>query len=161
MNCKNCGAPLRLIHDRDYFYCDYCTTYSFPDETRDGVRVLMETSTLKCPVCRLELVKGKFFAFPSLVCTKCRGLLFNTKVFVSALDFVRNAGKGGGLIAKPLNKEELHRQVDCPCCGQQMSTHPYLGGGNIVVDTCVECELLWLDYGELHRVVISSRKNFY
>jgi len=34
-----------------------------------------------------------------------------------------------------------------------MSTHPYAGPGVIVVDTCDQCLMIWLDYGELARVV--------
>jgi Zn-finger nucleic acid-binding protein len=30
-----------------------------------------------------------------------------------------------------------------------MNTSPYSGPGNIVVDTCVHCGLMWLDCGEL------------
>ncbi|MCE9533959.1 MAG: hypothetical protein K8T89_22980 [Planctomycetes bacterium] len=30
-----------------------------------------------------------------------------------------------------------------------MDTHPYGGGGSVVVDTCVCCELIWLDAGEI------------
>jgi Zn-finger nucleic acid-binding protein len=34
-----------------------------------------------------------------------------------------------------------------------MATHPYLGPGNAVIDTCSACELIWLDYGELTQLV--------
>ena len=34
-----------------------------------------------------------------------------------------------------------------------MVTHPYLGPGAIVIDTCETCDCLWLDAGELKRVV--------
>jgi Zn-finger nucleic acid-binding protein len=30
-----------------------------------------------------------------------------------------------------------------------MDTHPYYGGGRVVVDTCHRCTLIWLDAGEL------------
>jgi Zn-finger nucleic acid-binding protein len=34
-----------------------------------------------------------------------------------------------------------------------MDTFQYNGPGNIVIDTCHPCDLIWLDYGELHKVV--------
>ena len=34
-----------------------------------------------------------------------------------------------------------------------MSTHRFLGPENIVIDTCVGCKLIWLDYGELSKVI--------
>jgi Zn-finger nucleic acid-binding protein len=34
-----------------------------------------------------------------------------------------------------------------------MHTHPYAGGGNIVIDNCPVCAVNWLDHGELRRVV--------
>jgi Zn-finger nucleic acid-binding protein len=30
-----------------------------------------------------------------------------------------------------------------------MSTHPYYGPGNVVVDNCGRCDVIWLDCGEL------------
>jgi Zn-finger nucleic acid-binding protein len=34
-----------------------------------------------------------------------------------------------------------------------METFEYYGPGNIVIDTCNSCDLIWLDYGELRKVV--------
>jgi Zn-finger nucleic acid-binding protein len=34
-----------------------------------------------------------------------------------------------------------------------MDTHFYAGPGNVIVDTCDDCSLLWLDRGELTRIV--------
>jgi Zn-finger nucleic acid-binding protein len=30
-----------------------------------------------------------------------------------------------------------------------MENYPYAGGGNVVVDACDHCQLIWLDAGEL------------
>ncbi len=37
-----------------------------------------------------------------------------------------------------------------------MDVHPYYGPGNIVIDTCADCGLMWLDHGELTRVEQAS-----
>jgi Zn-finger nucleic acid-binding protein len=52
-----------------------------------------------------------------------------------------------------MNPDELRRQLACPLCGRPMLAHPYLGPGNIVIDTCDTCNVIWLDYGELDRAV--------
>ena len=33
-----------------------------------------------------------------------------------------------------------------------MSTHPYYGPGNIVIDSCEGCDAVWLDFGELTQI---------
>jgi Zn-finger nucleic acid-binding protein len=40
-----------------------------------------------------------------------------------------------------------------------MSNHKYLGPGNIIIDTCDTCDLIWLDYGELSKVVVAPGKD--
>ena len=40
-----------------------------------------------------------------------------------------------------------------------MSTHPYYGPGNIVIDTCAGCGVIWLDFGELNRVVAAPGRD--
>jgi len=33
-----------------------------------------------------------------------------------------------------------------------MDVHPYYGPGNVVIDTCGQCYLVWLDHGELKQI---------
>jgi Zn-finger nucleic acid-binding protein len=33
-----------------------------------------------------------------------------------------------------------------------MDVHPYYGPGNIVIDSCSACDLIWLDHGELQQI---------
>jgi len=40
-----------------------------------------------------------------------------------------------------------------------MENHLYLGPGNVVIDTCNSCNLIWLDYGELNKVVNAPGKD--
>jgi hypothetical protein len=40
-----------------------------------------------------------------------------------------------------------------------MSTHPYFGPGNVVIDNCEACELAWLDFGELAQIVDAPGKD--
>jgi len=38
-------------------------------------------------------------------------------------------------------------------CEGHMGTYQYLGPGNIVIDTCHDDDVIWLDFGELNKVV--------
>jgi len=40
-----------------------------------------------------------------------------------------------------------------------MATHPYYGPGNVVIDSCGQCELIWLDFGELEQIVAAPGKD--
>jgi hypothetical protein len=33
-----------------------------------------------------------------------------------------------------------------------MEVHPYYGPGNVVIDSCSACDLIWLDHGELKQI---------
>ncbi len=48
-----------------------------------------------------------------------------------------------------LNPEDLNRVIRCPPCDLPMDVHPYYGPGNIVIDSCHRCHVVWLDHGEL------------
>jgi Zn-finger nucleic acid-binding protein len=39
-----------------------------------------------------------------------------------------------------------------------MNTHPYYGPGSIVIDSCGNCGLVWLDGGELETVINAPGK---
>lgn len=47
---------------------------------------------------------------------------------------------------------EFERRIECPKCGNPMSTYAYGGPGNIVIDNCRGCMLNWLDHKEIERV---------
>ena len=38
-------------------------------------------------------------------------------------------------------------------------THPHMGPGTIVIDTCDQCNLIWLDPGEFLRVINAPGKD--
>jgi Zn-finger nucleic acid-binding protein len=40
-----------------------------------------------------------------------------------------------------------------------MDTHFYAGPGNVIVDSCGNCFLIWLDRGELMRIVHAPDEN--
>ena len=72
MNCKNCGAPMKFVWDREHFYCEYCQTYRFLGEPEAGVKVLGEESSERCPACQENLkIASEFHGLTSAVSTVC------------------------------------------------------------------------------------------
>jgi len=153
MNCKNCGAPLVLVWEKEYFHCEYCNTLHFPEANKDYVKSLEQPSELNCPICQQPLVQALLDQTHVLHCPKCKGLLVDTFSFFATILFIRGRVNGPELPPRPLQKSDLQREVKCPKCHQKMDTHPYAGPGNIVIDSCNECALNWLDYGEFYRIV--------
>jgi Zn-finger nucleic acid-binding protein/DNA-directed RNA polymerase subunit RPC12/RpoP len=161
MNCPHCGAPMILFRERDYYYCEHCQSYHFPKQDQEGLRVLGENPEgIPCPHCRdlLHLITYDDF-FQGYQCPKCQGLLFNRTIFREAIDFRRSRIKTSPEPFSHFNPDELDRATYCPSCQKKMETFQYNGPGNIVIDTCHPCDLIWLDHGELRKVVNAPGKD--
>ncbi|MGD0732723.1 MAG: zf-TFIIB domain-containing protein [Terracidiphilus sp.] len=151
MNCPSCGAPMRLKPDEDSLTCDYCRSVYFPEKNDDGVRVLGEVSDQACPLCKIPLTQAAIVKMRILYCTGCRGMLISMPTFEGIVEEMRAIG--GGMVVQPVaDKGDLQRRVDCPHCHKRMDTHFYAGPGNVVVDSCSDCSLIWLDRGELMHI---------
>jgi Zn-finger nucleic acid-binding protein len=111
-----------------------------------------EPSELDCPICHIPLVLAWIDATRVLHCTRCHGLLINQVAFLTTIRYLRARSRGKGSIPPPMDTRELGRSLRCPSCDQMMSTHPYGGPGNIVVDNCPRCLVIWLDREELSKV---------
>ena len=153
MDCRNCGAPMKLLTGRDYFMCEYCATFWIPDANRDGVRVLGESSGISCPLCQTFLITASIDGNRLLQCPNCKGMLFDQWIFANAVSYLRTEAKRFEPPRQSLNREELKRSLACPKCNQSMDTHLYGGAGNLVIDNCYSCRLIWLDYSELNRII--------
>lgn len=146
---------MELFPTRGYFFCRYCSSFHFPETTTsDGVRVLAEAKELACPACRRTLSTALLDeAHPVHYCTNCRGVLLARRAFADVVR-VRRAW-ATGTPARPIPPEpaEFERRIACPMCTRELETHPYYGPGNVVIDSCSECHVIWLDFGELKQIV--------
>jgi len=152
VNCRNCAAPLTAVVGRDYLSCDFCSTFHFPtalDDSADRVKPLGQRSHLQCPSCRLQLAVGSMEGFRIRYCERCRGVLIDCEMFGLMVRERRAKHKGPPDRPTPFDPDELERRVDCPSCQRRMQTHPYLGPGNVVIDSCTRCKMVWLDHGEV------------
>jgi Zn-finger nucleic acid-binding protein len=152
MNCKNCGAAMKLVDGRNYFVCEHCTTFVFPSESPasvDRVKVLGERSELSCPVCDVALLAGSIVDYRVYHCPRCRGVLATNEDFKHIVRKIRAQRKGPPDQPKAINRDEMKRQLRCPACRRVLDVHPYYGPGSVMVDTCGRCCLIWLDHGEI------------
>lgn len=148
MNCPSCGAPMHTLGDS--MKCDYCGSVVVPDRDTTGVRVLDEVPQQLCPVCNIALHNAALGRSPLLYCTQCHGMLVAMMEFQSLIDAARTAS--APIPALPADVHELDRRIKCPHCHNPMEAHFYVGGGNVVIDTCEPCCLHWLDHDELARI---------
>ena len=153
MECPNCGAPLRLTADQESFPCAYCRTVYTPEENEDGIRVLEERSELACPVCNAPLGEAALGDQQVLYCKQCRGLLVSMHAFPGLIEELRARRGGHDRVQSAIDRKALDRHIDCPRCHERMDTHTYDGPGNVVIDSCSRCESIWLDFGEMGRIV--------
>jgi Zn-finger nucleic acid-binding protein len=153
---------MELSAARGYFFCRYCGSFSFPETTgEDGIRILEETSAARpCAVCEKPLTSALLDeAHPVQYCRNCRGVLLLRRSFAAVVEKRRAWATNVSGPPVPLNQSELERKLHCPVCKARMTTHPYFGPGNVVIDSCADCELVWLDFGELKQIVDAPGKD--
>jgi LSD1 subclass zinc finger protein len=152
MNCENCGAPLRHIDGREHFRCEHCETFRFAAplaDSIDRVVLLAEAGEHACPACETPLTDAALDGAKVLCCEACRGLLVESDVFAHVNRRRRAEYDRADVTPTPLDRAQFFRQLACPACQQKMETHPFYGPGNVVIDSCANCRLVWVDYGEL------------
>ena len=147
---------MELFASRGYFFCRYCGSFHFPESAPDqGVRVLAESQDpLPCPVCRTRLATAVLDGAHAVhYCQACRGVLLDRGIFAAVIRHRRAWATDPPAPPVPLRTEELERRVACPQCGTMLEAHPYYGPGNVVIDGCTSCDVIWLDFGELKQIV--------
>ena len=123
-------------------------------EIVEAVEVGAETASL-CPTCQAMLSDGSIQNKSVLYCTKCRGLLVSIDKFLPLVEFLRVLRRPTGSDIQPRDNSDADRGFACPMCSKTMTGHPYGGPGNVNIDTCEPCSVIWLDLNELHRIVMA------
>ncbi|HEY7497294.1 MAG TPA: zf-TFIIB domain-containing protein [Vicinamibacterales bacterium] len=162
MNCRNCGGAMDLFAARGYFFCRYCGSFHFPETAGDdGIRVLGPASEpMTCAVCAKPLATALLDeTYPIQYCRTCRGALIARRDFATVVQKRRAWATDTPGPPVPLDAGELQRKLACAKCRKPMATHPYYGPGNVVIDSCEACELVWLDFGELKQIVAAPGKD--
>lgn len=148
---------MALAESRRHFRCGHCGSYGFPEPAdADGVRPLTGSAAASppCPACAEPLRSALLDdAHPVHVCSTCRGVLIPRATFAGIIMVRRAWASNPPAAAEPLDRQALDRERKCPTCRERLATHPYYGPGNVVIDTCAVCEVVWLDFGELRQIV--------
>ncbi len=145
---------MRWDPDKACLTCDYCDSVYVPEPNNEGVRVF-DKSQHYCPLCRELLSQASINRYALEYCEKCRGMLIDMEEFLAVVEDLRLSRGIANVQYPPPNRADLNRRIACPNCGQAMDAHPYGGPGNIVIDSCENCSLNWLDHNELHRVAVA------
>lgn len=149
MNCRNCGAAMVPVSDRAYFHCLHCRSFEFPTTNEDGIVAIGELTELPCPICNSHLTSATIEGYSISFCNTCRGFLTTNAEFSEILFRRRSQVANQPDVSRTFDPAELKRRIACPKCRKKMDTHPYGGGGNVVIDTCARCQLIWFDAREL------------
>jgi Zn-finger nucleic acid-binding protein len=153
-DCRNCGAPLRIIRDKGVLICDHCGSEQDAPVVPEDLELLGETSH-QCPVCSTPLSQSRLHGHSLLCCPQCAGLLIEMNRFTSVVDAGRAHDGGTFRTTLPPRQKPGERTLNCPSCGQPFVSHQYAGPGNVVIETCSRCLVNWLDQGELRRIALA------
>jgi Zn-finger nucleic acid-binding protein len=113
-------------------------------------------TTKICPACQALLSDGNIQNHPVLYCTKCRGMLISIDKFLPLVEFLRALRRPTGSSVEPRDNADADRHLTCPTCEGTMTGYPYGGPGNVNIDSCEKCSVIWLDGNELQRIVMAS-----
>jgi len=157
---------MRVKSDMVSFRCEYCQSTYVPETNDDGVRVLDEQADEQCPLCNLPLVQAVLAKCPILYCKKCGGMLVAMGALEELIAELRVEAPAGAAKPSAYDPEELRRILQCPHCHRRMEAHLYAGPGNVVIDSCQECCMIWMDRGEAKRIasgaeVCTQPESFY
>ena len=157
MNCHNCGTPLEWDGTQQILVCESCRTYrshGTPDDSVDRVVSLGKPGSSKCPCCRKRMVKAAMDGLAVEFCAACRGVLIVEELFAMLVRNRRTEYRGAASRPTALDREQLSGERPCPACRRTMNVHPNYGPGHIVIDSCGNCHLIWLDLRETARAAM-------
>lgn len=123
----------------------------------DRIDPLAGEFAARCPCCEAHLSPAKLSSVKGLYCPTCYGV-FLAKQHFGELIAARRAERRPAEFTpvRPIDPQQYERRLLCPACRQAMEVHPYYGPGNVVIDSCAGCRMVWLDHGEIARIVQSE-----
>jgi Zn-finger nucleic acid-binding protein len=147
---------MELVESRRYLRCRHCGAYHFPHGIEaDGVRIVgVVPGAPACPVCTTPMAHATLDDHhPVHFCAKCRGVLLPRETFAVVTGKRRAWAASPPAEPVPLDRRALERRLACPTCNRPFDTRAHLGPGNVVIDSCAACDVIWLDFGEMRQIV--------
>lgn len=154
-HCHTCGAPVNSLAASGRLACHYCGTVHVlrPDSASvDRLSWLNEIGERDCPLCCTSLAGAVLDGEKVEACPKCLGILLSRSNFATVVTDRRARFRGADEFVRPVDPRTLGQELDCPGCSRKMESHPYYGPGNVAIDSCGACELVWVDSGELTQI---------
>ena len=104
---------MTLFRERDYYFCEHCKNYHFPEQSNEGFRVLGENPEgIKCPHCKIVLNLMTYDdSYQGYQCSKCQGMMFNRTTFRDAIDSQRAKVKAPPEPNNTFDPVELERRT--------------------------------------------------
>ena len=120
---------------------------------------------MNCPACNSILQECKCGQVLVDICSRCHGVWFDPDELRPFVEFLLKDQP-----EIPNAKIELWKKVkspnssskpprSCPVCGVPMKKFNYAYDSNIILDKCPECEGIWTDANDLHRVAVYKKGN--
>jgi Zn-finger nucleic acid-binding protein len=143
------------VYGQNHFHCPDCNQYEFPEPCEtENIVAIGKTTGFQCPKCPQSLVVGLFNEqIQVCFCENCKGFVIDSESLGNLVTRLRSDYAGRDDIPTPIDPSQMDHRELCPACVEPMDVHPYYGPGSIVIDTCMRCQLAWLDHGELGRIV--------
>jgi Zn-finger nucleic acid-binding protein len=129
-----------------------------PLANEDDVVVGAQT-TNACPVCQAMLSDATIENRSVRYCVQCRGLLVLLFNFLPLVEYMRTVWRSTGINIQPRDNADADRNLTCPLCLRTMTGYPYGGPGNVNLDSCEPCSVIWLDRNELRRIVLAPDRS--
>ena len=119
--------------------------------TDHGKNVLNMSGTIKCPKCATSLESKTLETIPVDQCPTCHGIWFDEQELQSVL--TRSHDLSSGLHGRSRDPSLDQKRGACPRDKSGMLRAFSTTDERIVLDMCLDCHGLWLDGGELDRLI--------
>lgn len=107
-------------------------------------------TTMKCPRCHTELTRGTFAAVRVFRCDECSGTALSQHNVLPVLEHLTLSVYGDVSPDIPLPAtQDNSPPLSCPDCLANMERHGYMGSKQLLMDSCPDCTMIWLDKDEL------------
>ncbi len=105
-----------------------------------------------CPRCHVPMTSEEHGDIVMERCERCGGRWMDPEDLKAIVDLIKLPVEGTPHRVG-VDLTDVHEDAPCPRCGVPMEPFNYAGDSGIILDRCRTCHGIWLDRGELERVV--------
>jgi Zn-finger nucleic acid-binding protein len=104
----------------------------------------------KCPRDNHKLDEGEFHEVPVMHCPECEGVLIKQLSLMKLLtEMAKELSQDISFESEIEPIEDKGANVSCPGCYSVMENYGYMGSNDVMIDSCGQCSVLWIDSNEL------------